>query len=124
MTATAKALKAFFSSFGVSAWPEGCVPMDEKLPYITYTLEEPEWGVPAVLQARVWTRSDSFAPVNALTAAILRSVGRGVLVPAGSGSICIRPGSPLAQHMPMPGEPELKVNYLNFQLDSYHIQGE
>ena len=124
MTATATALNGFFSSFGMPAWPEGSVPEAAKLPYITYTLTEPEWDESAMLQVRVWTRSDSFGPVNAATAAMLARVGRGVLIPAGSGRICIRPGSPLAQHMPMPGDPELKVAYLNFQLNSYHMQGE
>ena len=107
MTATATALNAFFSGFGLPAWPEGCVPFEAKL-----------W------QARVWTRSLSFEELNRIVSQILGTVGEGVLVPAGSGSICIRPGSPPAQHMPMPGEPEMKVAYLNFQLNSYHMTGE
>lgn len=124
MKATATALHTFFSSFGVRAWPEGCVPYEAKLPYITYTLAQSEWDVPVTLQARVWTRSSSFEEVNRITGEILRAVGGGVLIPAGGGSVCIRPGSPLAQQMPMPGEPEMKVMYLNFQLNSYHMTGE
>jgi hypothetical protein len=34
----------------------------------------------------------------------------------------IRPGSPLAQRMP--GDPERKVKYIIFQIDSDHMQGE
>jgi len=124
MTATATALNAFFSGFGLPAWPEGCVPFEAKLPYITYTLATSEWHTPTLLQARVWTRSLSFEELNRIVSQILGTVGEGVLVPAGSGSICIRPGSPPAQHMPMPGEPEMKVAYLNFQLNSYHMTGE
>ena len=118
------ALQGFFGSFGLKAYPEDSVPNDAKLPYITYTAVEPEWRTSAMLQARVWTRSTSFAPMNGIVSEILSRVGEGVMIPAGSGHICIRPGSPLAQPMPMPGEPELKVAYLNFQLNSYHMQGE
>ena len=124
MTATATALQAFFGGFGMAAYPEGCVPVTAGLPYITYTVPEPDWRAPAILQARIWTRSESFVPVNAATSAVLRAVGEGALIPAGSGYICIRPGSPLAQHMPMPGEPELKVVYINLELSNYHMQGE
>ena len=124
MTATAKALHAFFSSFGLPAWPEDAVPEESSLPYITYTLAEPYWTESAILQARVWYRDKSFAAVHDKTAQILRRIGEGVKVPAGSGWICIRPGTPLAQRMPMPGDPDLKVTYINMQLNSYHMQGE
>ena len=124
MTATAKALKAFFSGFGVPAWPEYAVPETAREPYITYTVEEPEWDAAAMLQARIWTRSASYEPLNRMTDDVLKAVGSGVLLPAGSGSVCIRPASPLAQVMPFPGEPEMKVMYLNFQLNAYHMQGE
>lgn len=124
MTATAKALHAFFSSFDLPAWPEGSVPTEANMPYITYTVTEPEWRQPVTLQARVWTRSTTFSPMNEIVADILGRVGEGVMLPAGSGHICIRPASPLAQHMPFPGEGEMKVAYLNFQLNTYHMQGE
>ena len=124
MTATAKALNAFFSSFGLPAWPEEAVPEDSALPYITYTVTEPDWRMAAILTARVWHRGAGFEALHAKVGEILRRIGEGVKVPAGSGWICIRPGSPLAQRMPMPGDPDLKVVYINLQLNSYHMQGE
>lgn len=124
MTATATALQTFFSRFGVPAYPEEAVPMDSKLPYITYTVPEPEWDSAASLQARVWYRDSGFEAVHAKVDELLRAVGTGVLERAGSGYICIRPASPLAQRMPMPGDDLLKVVYINLQLNAYHMQGE
>ena len=124
MTATAKALHAFFTSFGLPAWPEEAVPEDSALPYITYTQTEPGWGSEALLQARVWYRDSGFEALHAKVDELLRRIGEGEMIPAGSGWICIRPGSPLAQRMPMPGDDDLKVVYINLQLNSYHMQGE
>lgn len=124
MTATAKALHAFFSSFGLLAWPEEAVPEDSALPYITYTQTEPGWGSEALLQARVWYRDSGFEALHAKVDELLRRIGEGEMISAGSGWICIRPGSPLAQRMPMPGDDDLKVVYINLQLNSYHMQGE
>lgn len=124
MTATATALQAFFGGFGVPAWPEGAVPETAREPYITYAPVEPEWRSPAILTARVWYRDTGYEAINAKAAQIARAVGEGVMLPAGSGYICIRPLSPLMQHLPMPGMPEIKVIYMTMQLNTYHMQGE
>ena len=124
MTATAKALHAFFSSFGLPAWIEEAVPETAALPYITYTAAEPGWRATSILTARVWYRDAGFEAVHAKVDEILARVCEGIRLPAGRGWICLYPGEPLAQHMPMPGDPELKVMYINLQLNSYHMTGE
>ena len=73
----------------------------------------------AVHQARIWYQSDSYAGVNAKADEIISAVGRGLLLTAGDGAVCLRPGTPLAQHMPIEGKPEIKIVYLNFQLSFY-----
>ena len=119
MTSIAKALYAFYSGFGIPAYPEDGVPSDAALPYITYTIVQPDFIDSAVHQARIWYQSDSYAGVNAKADEIISAVGRGLLLPAGDGAVCIRPGTPLAQHMPIEGKPEIKIVYLNFQLSFY-----
>lgn len=119
MTEIAKALQSFFASFGLPAYPEESVPASAKLPYITYTRPMPEWRSAAALQARIWFWDSSFEAVNVKTDELLKRIGEGIMIPAGAGFICVRPSSPQAQHMPMPGTPELKVVYLNFQLNNY-----
>lgn len=119
MTSISKALYAFYSSFGLPAYPEDGVPSDAALPYITYTIVQPDFIDSGVHQARVWYQSDSYAGVNSKADEIISAVGRGLLLPAGDGAVCLRPGTPLAQHMPIEGKPEIKIVYLNFQLSFY-----
>ena len=119
MTSIAKALYAFYSGFGLPAYPEDGVPSDAALPYITYTIVQPDFIDSAVHQARIWYQSDSYAGVNAKADEIISAVGRGLLLPDGDGAVCLRPGTPLAQHMPIEGKPEIKIVYLNFQLSAY-----
>ena len=118
MTSIAKALYAFYSGFGLPAYPEDGVPSDAALPYITYTIVQPDFIDSAVHQARIWYQSDSYAGVNAKADEIISAVGRSLLLPAGDGSVCLRPGTPLAQPMPIEGKPEIKIVYLNFQLNA------
>lgn len=119
MTSVAKALYAFYSGFGLPAYPEDGVPSSAALPYITYTVVQPDCFDSAVHQARVWYQSESYAGVNAKADEIIAAVGRGLLLPAGDGFVCLRPGTPLAQHMPIEGKPEIKIVYLNFQFNFY-----
>lgn len=119
MTSVSKALYAFYSGFGLPAYPEDGVPSDAALPYITYTVVQPDCLDSAAHQARVWYQSESYAGVNAKADEIIAAVGRGLLLPAGDGFVCLRPGTPLAQHMPIEGKPEIKIVYINFQINFY-----
>ena len=81
MTSVAKALYSFYSGFGLPAYPEDGVPSDAALPYITYTIVQPDYIDSAVHQARVWYQSDSYVGVNAKADEIISAVGRGLLLP-------------------------------------------
>lgn len=118
MTETAKALNAFYSGFGIAAYPENSVPSDAELPYITYTVIEPEWRNASIHQARVWYRSESYTAINAKVDEILAAVGELVMLKTAGGYVALRPGNPKAQYQPM-DEPEIKVAYLNFQINNY-----
>lgn len=119
MTSVSKALYAFYSRFGLPAYPEDGVPSNAALPYITYTVVQPDCLDSAVHQARVWYQSESYAGVNAKADEIIAAVGRGLLLQAGDGFVCLRPGTPLAQHMPIEGKPEIKIVYINLQINFY-----
>ena len=121
MTSIAKALYAFYSGFGLPAYPEDGVPSDAALPYITYTIVQPHFLDSAVHQARIWYQSDSYVGVNAKADEIISAVGDGLKLRAGDGTVCLRAGT--AQHMPIEGKPEIKIVYLNFQLNAYLTQG-
>ena len=122
MTATMRALYAFYSSFGLPAYPEGDVPSSAVLPYITYTLVEPDWHYHTTHQARVWYRSESFAAVAAKADEIAARVGEGVTLKADAGYITLAPGQPYMQRMDV-GAPEIKVIYINFDMGGYVAQG-
>lgn len=126
MTNTAKALNAFWSSFGLPAYPEDNVPECDgngnKLapPYITYTLVEPDWDTPTTHQARVWYRTESYATINAKIDEIAARIpaGCGVRVPTDGGFLWINRGSPWVQYQPT-DDRVLKIAYINTQLNAY-----
>ena len=118
MTDVAKALYSFWSSFGLDAYPESNVPSDVKFPYITYTLIQPEWDRPTTHQARVWYKSESYRGINAKVDEIVTRIGAGVMIPAEPGYVCIRKSNPLVQFQGI-DVPELKVAYLNLQINAY-----
>lgn len=128
MTEIAKALKAFYGSFGIPAFTEDNVP-DEifnpdtgevqklDLPYITYTVPQSELFNGATHQVRVWYYGNSNAPVNAKADEIIAAIGQGVKLSAGRGYVCIYPSSPLAQMQP--ADDNTRIVYINLELRSY-----
>ena len=70
-----------------------------------------------------WYLYAAAVPLTLLVMLSTSQMVRGLLLPAGDGAVCLRPGTPLAQHMPIEGKPEIKIVYLNFQLNAYHTQG-
>ena len=126
MTDVARALQSFWSGFGLPAYPEAGVPEAEDgedsltslLPYITYQLIQPEWDQNATYQARVWYWSESNVGIMAKVDEIKAEIGEGLLLPAGAGYICFRPGTPLVQMQPSE-DWRLKIAYINLQFNAY-----
>ena len=120
MTETMTALQAFFSGFGLTAYPEDSVPADAQLPYITYMPVRTHGLEAASMQARVWYRSRSYVEVNAKSDEIARAVGTGARLRFPGGMVVLRPGAPLLQHQPI-AAPDIKVVYINLQINKYGI---
>lgn len=118
MTEVAKALKAFYSSFGIPAYTEDNVPDDEdvKMPYITYTVPQSDVFSSATHQARVWYYGNSNVAVNAKADEILAAIGRsGKKLKAGEGYVYIYRGDgTVAQHQP--SDDTTRIVYLNLEL--------
>jgi len=118
VTNVAIALYQFFSGFGLDAYVEYNVPDDAALPYITYQLVAPDWRDSAMMYARVWYRSTSFASINAKVDEISAAIGEGVSIPTDGGAVYLGKGSPFRQYQPMEGDDTLKVVYLNLIINA------
>ena len=124
MTNAARALNAFFSGFGLDAYPEDNVPERDasgqalRPPYITYALVESEWDQATAYQARIFWRSEGYEDITAKADEIVARIGSGILLPAGEGYVCLRPATP-----PVSFETEedrqLKIACLNMQINTY-----
>ena len=121
MQETAKAVYQFFSGFQIPAYDQQAVPEDAELPYITYYVQEPEWGTQSTGFAQVWYRTKSRATVNAKADEIAQAIGdRGVMLECRGGYVVIRPESPLI--VPVK-DGDVLGNRINFILNAYHMPG-
>lgn len=118
MTETAKALYNFWSSFKIPAYVEEHVPDDAVLPYITYTVSEPEWRYQGSMQARVWYRGDSFAQLNLKVDEIANKIGEGYSISTSGGAVVLYKEINFAQLQPFPEDSMIRVMYLNILLDA------
>lgn len=77
MTATQKALFAFWSSFGVPCWLQDAVPDDAQLPYIVFDAVQGSGMDATLLTGTVWLR-DAGQGANAQRAEILDRIAAAV----------------------------------------------
>ena len=120
MYQTAKALKEFFSGFDLPAYSTDSVPEDVELPYITYSLAEPEWNQKATMYAQVWDRSRSNSLILRVADQITAEIGEGCKIPLDDGYLVIWPESPLVQVMV---DGDYRSAYLNLSINAYHTPG-
>lgn len=128
MTSVAKALKKFYSGFGLPAYDTTTVPDDVSVPYITYTIAEPEWNQKASIHAQVWDRSKSNARILQYADAIVRDIGSGRMLNVPEGTFVIWPETPLIQVMhdaEEDGKPsDYRYAYINLSINAYHMPGD
>ena len=122
MYQTAVALKKFFSGFGIPAYPINTVDKDAELPYITYSIAEPEWGQKATMYAQVFDRIRSNSYIFQKADQITAAIGEGKVIPYddGSGYLVIWPETPLIQLMV---DGEIRSAYINLSINAYHTPG-
>lgn len=120
MYQTAVALKTFFSSFGLPAYSQDSVPDDVQLPYIAYSVAEPEWDQKASIFAQVWDRTRSNTFISQKASQIIADVGRGKRLPLPDGWLFIWPENPAAQ---IQVDGDFRYAYINLSINAYHLPG-
>ena len=120
MYQTAVALKEFFSGFGLPAYTVDSVPEDVELPYIAYSLAEPEWNQKATLYAQVWDRSKGNALISQKADEIAGAIGEGRRITLDGGWLVIWPETPLIQLMV---DGDYRSAYINLSINAYHLPG-
>lgn len=96
MTNFAKALTAFWSSFGMPAYQQDQVPDGAPFPYVTFEVVQGEPLSQNVLTARAWYRAERGQSVNVQVAQFLDEVKKaippqGVTLGTGNGFFSIYP---------------------------------
>lgn len=120
MIQTATALKGFFSGFGLPAYSTDTVPDDVQLPYVTYSLSEPEWDQKASMYAQVWDRSRSNRLILNVADRIAQDIGTGKKIDLDDGYLVIWPETPLIQVMV---DGDFRSAYINLSINAYHMPG-
>jgi len=114
------AIHAFFSSFGLVAYPAVSVPTsgDEKpsFPYITYTIATDSDLNRTVASASVYYRSETWTDLNSKVRQISEAVGTKAVIECDEGAIIIRKGSPFAQPMGDDSDNMIKRKVLTFEV--------
>lgn len=128
MTNTARALSAFWNGFGLPAYPEDNVPGTDAQgcavcpPYITYTLDQPDWGAVSGHQARVWYCGEGYEAIDAKVDEIAAAIPAhcGELLHADGGLLWLRRADAWVQMQPSQDR-HLKVAQLNMELSAYMV---
>ena len=140
MTEFARALYAFWNGFGLPAYPEGNVPCEGSVPcggsvpetdaqgravcppYITYTLEKPDWGATAPHQARIWMSGEGYEAIDAKLDEIAAAIpaGCGALIRAGEGLLWLRRADAWVQMLDT-GDRHLKAAQLSMEIRAYVV---
>ena len=119
MTNTATALYEFWSSFGIPAFTVDTVPVEQELPYITYSLPETPPLEPLTHYAQVWYRTTKNVELMATVDSIKQAFGtdRKVTLRCNGGYVVLR--DPTVQ-LQTDQNPENRYAYINMQINCYH----
>ena len=120
MYKTAVTLKAFFSGFGLPAYAENSVPETAKLPYITYSISDPEWNQKATMYAQIWDRTKSNDGIIKKADQIAAAIGEEKRLPFEGGYLVIWPENPLTQILV---DGDVRRAYMNLSINAYHMPG-
>lgn len=119
-----KVLYAFFSGFGIPAYPDTAVlnengEPDVVLPYLTYTPIFDAWGgEPVSLTVNLWYRTESEAIPNAKAQELSKAIGLGgKILPCDGGYIWLKRGSPWCQNLGDEADAAIKRRYINVTAD-------
>lgn len=112
----AKCLYRFFNSFEIPGYEENSVPDDAALPYITYTINAPDWTDTASISASIWYGGSSIVTVSKKADEIEKKIDEEPRIPADNGGcVYMFKENPFAQTVPVQNG-NVKVITLNIGL--------
>lgn len=113
------ALKAFFESFGIPAYPSSGVPDDVIFPYLTYDPVTDAWeSGPVSITLNLWYYTTQESPPNAKARELSQRIGTGgAVVKCDEGYIWIKRGSPWCQNLRDDADRNIKRRYLNISAE-------
>ena len=120
MIETAAKLKWFFSGFGLKAYLPQSVPEDERPPYITYNLSEPEWDTQGSTYCQVWYPKGRMEELLQKADEIMAAVGAGVKITMPSGYLMLYLAQQQCQFM---SDEWTNSVYIGLLINSYHTPG-
>lgn len=117
------ALKQFFASFGLPAYPSTAVPKDVEFPYLTYDAPVSAWEDGEVgITANLWFYTSQESPPNAKAREISEAIGQGgKMIPCDGGYIWLKRGSPFSQPLRDEADPNIKRRYINISAEYFTL---
>ena len=120
MRAAAKAMKEFFGGFGLPAYTVESIPEDVTVPYLAYSLKEPEWNQKTTGYVQGWYRATCNAALAEKVDEIIQAIGVGITIPTDSGYLVIYPETPLCQLMT---DGDYRSFYINISMNVFQMPG-
>lgn len=126
-----QAIDLFWNSFGWTAYDEGTVPDDAKIPRITYSVVTDSIGQPVMIPASLWDRSTSWERISKKAEEIGRAVENRdyaelmnissptIPIDEPKGRLFFTKGSPFAQRMQEPSDSMMRRIYLNIDVEYF-----
>lgn len=113
------ALKAFFESFGIPAYPSSAVPDDVIFPYLTYDMVTDAWeSGPVGITVNLWYYTTQESPPNAKARELSQRIGiGGAIIKCDEGYIWLKRGSPWCQSLQDEADKNIKRRYLNISAE-------
>lgn len=117
MISIEKALYQIYSSFDIPAYEENSVPVEAKMPYITYEVAADNIDAESniALVADLWYKSDSWSGINTKADEISRALTGGIKKATDDGFIILYRASPFSQNMTDDSDQSIKRKHLNLE---------
>lgn len=113
-----KALQAWFTAFGMAAYPSTSVPDDTVFPWLTYEYITGSFGdsdVPIAVNMWFWTESESIP--NQKAEELRKYILEHDLIECDEGLIWVKTGVPWCQSLTDETSPTVKRRYMNVTLE-------
>lgn len=113
-----EALYSFYSSFGIPAYEENSVPLNAKMPYITYeVITDSLSDYTTSVTCQLWYKSNSWVQCNAMAETISERLQGGYRIKVDKGYMILYTGTPYALNVPYEDDNTIKHKSINIECD-------